>query len=53
MARVAAYLRRSSPGEEDKNYSLDNQLSDIVAWAEKNGHEIVANTLTQAASRGR
>lgn len=41
MVRVAAYLRRSSPGEEDKNYSIENQLSDIKAWAEKEGHIVV------------
>jgi len=31
MARLAIYLRRSTPGEEDKNYSLDEQLRDCVA----------------------
>ena len=41
MARVAAYLRRSSPGEEDKNYSIENQLKDITVWAEQQGHVIV------------
>ena len=39
--RVAEYLRRSSPGEEDANYSLDNQHDDIAAWAAREGHEIV------------
>lgn len=42
MARVAAYLRRSSPGELDKNYSIDLQFKDIAAWAEEQGHIIVA-----------
>lgn len=42
MARVAAYLRRSTEGEEDKNYSLQSQLKDIAAWAEREGHEHVA-----------
>lgn len=42
MARVAAYLRRSSPGEEDKNTSLETQLERIIAWCEKEGHEHVA-----------
>lgn len=42
MARVAAYLRRSSPGEEAKNYSIESQLEDITAWAEKDGHSLVA-----------
>lgn len=42
MARVAAYLRRSSPGEEDKNTSLETQLEDITTWAEREGHVIVA-----------
>lgn len=40
MTQVAAYLRRSSPGEEDKNYSIENQLSDIRSWAERAGHEV-------------
>jgi site-specific DNA recombinase len=40
MARVAAYLRRSSPGEEDANYSIQNQSDDVHAWAEKNGHTV-------------
>jgi site-specific DNA recombinase len=40
MARVAAYLRRSSPGEDDKNYSIENQLSDIRTWASEHGHEV-------------
>ena len=39
--RVAAYLRRSSPGEEDKNYSIESQLADITAWANREGHIIV------------
>ncbi len=41
MARVAAYLRRSSPGEEDMNTSLESQLEDVVAWVEKDGHRLV------------
>ena len=41
MARVAAYLRRSSPGEEAKNYSIESQLDDITRWAEREGHTIV------------
>lgn len=41
MARVAAYLRRSSPGEEAKNYSIESQLEDITKWAEGEGHIIV------------
>lgn len=40
MARVAAYLRRSSPGEEDKNYSIETQLDDIQNWAARNGHTV-------------
>lgn len=39
--RVAAYLRRSSPGEEDKNYSIESQLADITAWANREGHTVV------------
>lgn len=42
MARVAAYLRRSSPGEEDKNTSLEIQLERIVEWCEKEGYQHVA-----------
>jgi site-specific DNA recombinase len=41
MARLAIYLRRSSPGEEDKNYSLEDQLRDCVTWNEKLRHEQV------------
>lgn len=42
MARVAAYIRRSTPGEDDKNYSLESQLEDITTWARNEGHEMVA-----------
>jgi DNA invertase Pin-like site-specific DNA recombinase len=41
MARLAEYLRRSSLGEEDKNYSIENQHDDIVRWIGTSGHTIV------------
>jgi site-specific DNA recombinase len=41
MARLAIYLRRSTPGEEDKNYSLDEQLRDCVAWKGTYNHQQV------------
>lgn len=41
MARLAEYLRRSSLGEEDKNYSIENQHDDVVRWIAKQGHTIV------------
>lgn len=42
MARLAIYLRRSSPGEEDKNYSLGSQQEDIEKrWPEFPQHEVV------------
>jgi site-specific DNA recombinase len=40
MARVAEYLRRSSLGEEDKNYSIENQHDDVVRWIQSLGHTI-------------
>jgi DNA invertase Pin-like site-specific DNA recombinase len=43
MARFAIYLRRSSPGDEDKNYSIEAQEHDIEArWTEYSQHEQVA-----------
>lgn len=50
MARVAAYLRRSSPDEEDKNYSIETQLDDIRAWTARNGHEL-AETYSDPGGR--
>jgi len=41
MARLAIYLRRSSPGEENKNYSLGNQQDDIEKWPEYRQHAVV------------
>jgi site-specific DNA recombinase len=41
MARVAAYLRRSSPGEDETNTSLGSQLEDVVAWVVRDGHRLV------------
>ena len=41
MARLAEYLRRSSLGEEDKNYSLENQHDDIARWIGASDHTIV------------
>ena len=38
MARLAEYLRRSSTGEEDKNYSIENQHDDVVRWNAQLGH---------------
>ena len=40
MARLAIYLRRSSPGEESKNYSLSNQQDDIEKWPEYPQHTL-------------
>lgn len=40
--RIAEYLRRSTRGEEAKNYSIETQHDDIAAWAARNGHTIVA-----------
>jgi site-specific DNA recombinase len=43
MARFAIYLRRSSPGDEDKNYSIEAQRLDIeTRWAEYGQHELIA-----------
>lgn len=39
--RVAEYLRRSSPGEEDKNYSIENQREDIARWMRDSVHAVV------------
>jgi DNA invertase Pin-like site-specific DNA recombinase len=41
MARLAVYLRRSSPGEENKNYSISNQQDDIEKWPEYHHHTLV------------
>jgi len=41
LARLAIYLRRSSPGEENKNYSLGNQQDDIEKWPEYRQHAVV------------
>lgn len=42
MARFAEYLRRSSPGEEDKNYSIGDQERDIAErWPDYAKHELV------------
>lgn len=39
MARLALYLRRSSPGEDAKNYSLEDQQRDIeTRWADFKQH---------------
>ncbi len=38
MARYAIYARRSSPGEEDKNYSIEDQIRDSQHWNEPLGH---------------
>ena len=38
MARYAIYARRSSPGEEDKNYSIEDQIRDSQRWNEPLGH---------------
>jgi DNA invertase Pin-like site-specific DNA recombinase len=39
--RVAEYLRRSSPGEEGKNYSIENQREDIARWMQDSVHAVV------------
>ncbi len=42
MARMVEYLRRSSMGEEDKNYSIADQQRDIeLKWSEYNQHTLV------------
>ncbi len=42
MARLALYKRRSSPGEEDKNYSIADQERDIrERWADFPQHTVV------------
>ena len=41
MARLAEYLRRSSLGEEDKNYSIENQHDDVGRWIGVSDHIIV------------
>src|SRR5258706_13893183 len=41
MARLAEYLRRSSLGEEDKNYSIENQHDDVARWIGVSDHSIV------------
>jgi DNA invertase Pin-like site-specific DNA recombinase len=41
MARLAEYLRRSSVGEEDRNYSIENQHDDITHWNASSGHTVV------------
>jgi DNA invertase Pin-like site-specific DNA recombinase len=42
VARYATYLRRSSLGEEDKNYSIDDQRDNVRAWGDSNGHTFAA-----------
>ena len=42
MATFAIYLRRSSPGDEDKNYSIEVQERDIrERWPEFSQHTLV------------
>lgn len=42
MARFVLYLRRSSPGEEKKNYSIQDQERDIrERWADYHQHTLV------------
>jgi site-specific DNA recombinase len=41
MARYAIYARRSSPGEEDKNYSIEDQIRDSQRWNEPLGYTLV------------
>jgi putative FmdB family regulatory protein len=41
MARVAAYVRRSSEGEEAKNTSLETQEEHVREWANKEQHQCV------------
>jgi site-specific DNA recombinase len=50
MARLAIYLRRSSPGEENKNYSLSNQQDDIEKWPEYRQHTVF-NTYTDPGGK--
>ncbi len=38
--QVALYARRSSPGEADKNYSIENQLEDMRRWCLDHDHTI-------------
>jgi site-specific DNA recombinase len=45
MARSAFYLRRSSPGEEDKNYSLEEQQRDCQRWNDAEQHELIKQCL--------
>ena len=43
MARLALYLRRSDPGEENKNYSIEDQRNYLTQeWPEFAQHELVA-----------
>jgi site-specific DNA recombinase len=44
MARLVLYLRRSSPGEEDKNYSIEEQRRDCLNW---NEHEPLRHELIE------
>src|SRR5258708_19606728 len=50
MARLAEYLRRSSPGEEDKNYSIENQHDDVVRWNAQLGH-VLARSYTDPGGK--
>ena len=43
MARLALYLRRSDPGEENKNYSIEDQRAYLTQeWPEFEQHTLVA-----------
>jgi site-specific DNA recombinase len=43
MARLALYLRRSDPGEDNKNYSIEDQRIYLTQeWPEFQNHELLA-----------
>lgn len=48
--RVALYCRVSSDEQAKHGLSLGDQLTDLRAWAEKNGHEVVGEYLDGGVS---